>query len=76
MKRQTCENRYGHVFFIGNSESVPELRKALQCDDIVISRGKQLEDLIDRLMSESEEKRGIVKAISGEYPAIRLEAEA
>jgi hypothetical protein len=76
MKRQNCEIRYGYVFFIGNYESVPELKKALQCDDIVISRGKQLEDLIDRLIDESEEKRGIAKAYSGDSPAIRLEAEA
>lgn len=76
MKRQTCENRYGHVFFIGNSESVPELRKALQCDDIVISRGKQLEDLIERIIKNPETKRTIVKADSGEYSAIKLEIEA
>jgi hypothetical protein len=75
-KRQTAENRYGSVFFIGNSESVSEIKKALQCDDIVISRGKQLENLIDRLLGDPDNKRGFVKADSGEYPAIRLESEA
>lgn len=29
MKRQNCENRYGHVYFIGNSESVSEIKKSL-----------------------------------------------
>ncbi len=54
-KRQTAENRYGRVFFIGNSESVPELKKALNDDEIVIHRGLELENLIDQLIHENAE---------------------
>jgi hypothetical protein len=75
-KRETGENRYGRVFFIGNSESVPELKKALHGDEIVISRGKQLEDLIERLLGDPDNKRTIASGYSGEYLAIKSGIEA
>ena len=53
MKRQKAENRYGRVYFIGNRESIQEIKNAIQCDEIVISRGKELEKLIDTLIAEN-----------------------
>lgn len=75
-KRENSENRYGKLFFIGNSESVPELKKALHGDEIVISRGKQLEDLIDRLLDDSDKKRETGLGDSASYLAMNLETEA
>jgi hypothetical protein len=73
MKRQKAENQYGYVFFIGNSESVPEIKRALQNDEIVISRGKELEKLIDSLI---EAKSEVTISNSADYLPIRLESEA
>jgi hypothetical protein len=61
------------VFFIGNSESVPEIKRALQNDEIVISRGKELEKLIDSLI---EAKSEVTISSSAEYLPIILESEA
>ncbi len=55
-KRENAESKYGRVFFVGNTDSLPELKKTLQDEEIIISRGKNLEDLIDRLLEESNEK--------------------
>jgi hypothetical protein len=49
-KRQKCETKYGRMFFIGDKESVPEIKKSLNDDEIVISRGIQLEKLIEELL--------------------------
>ncbi len=56
-KRQTYENQYGIVFFVGNSESVPELKKVLHDEEIIISRGVKLEKLLDTLFSEKPEPK-------------------
>jgi hypothetical protein len=72
-KRQNAENQYGYVFFIGNSESVPEIKRALQNDEIVISRGKELEKLIDSLMKAKSE---VTLGHSADYLPMNLETEA
>ncbi len=54
-KRQTCENKYGRLVFVGSPESCKEMRAALRDDKIVISRGKQLENLLKKLIGGSEE---------------------
>ncbi len=56
-KRQTNENQYGTVFFVGNSESIPELKKALHDEEIIISRGVNLEKLLDELFNEKPEPK-------------------
>jgi hypothetical protein len=63
MKRQNAENRYGSVFFIGNRESISEIKNAIQCDEIVISRGKELEKLIDALIAENGQSQRPILAI-------------
>jgi hypothetical protein len=75
-KRETADLRYGRVFFIGNKESVPELKKALHDDEIVISRGKQLEELIDKLLGNSKKSPTIAFNDSADCLATDLEIEA
>lgn len=53
-KRQNSENKYGRLFFVRSSEAVKEMKAALQNDKIIISRGKQLESLLNELMGETE----------------------
>ncbi len=49
-KREVAENKYGRVYFIGNTECISELKKALHDEDIIILRGKQTEALINKLL--------------------------
>ncbi len=53
-KRKNAESTYGRMFFIGDSQSTKEMRKILNDNEIVISRGAQLEILIDRLLNEKQ----------------------
>lgn len=54
-KRQSSENKYGRLFFVGSSEAVQEMKAALQDDKIVVNRGKQLENLLNELMGKVED---------------------
>jgi hypothetical protein len=55
-KRQTSENKYGRLYFIGTPEACKEIKAALPGEDkIIISRGKQLETLLKKLMGEKED---------------------
>ena len=54
-KRQSSENKYGRLFFVGSPEAVREMKAALHDDKIVISRGKQLENLLNELMGKVED---------------------
>lgn len=56
-KRQRCENKYGRLFFVGSSESVLEMKAALHDDKIVINTGKELENLLNELMGEVNERK-------------------
>lgn len=51
-KRQKSESQRRRVFFIGNSQSVTEMKKALNDDKIIVGRGKELEDLLNQLINE------------------------
>lgn len=53
-KRKNGESTYGRMFFIGDSQSTKEMRKILNDNEIVISRGAQLEILIGRLLNEKQ----------------------
>lgn len=53
-KRETSENRYGRLFFIGSPDACREVRNALKDDKIVITRGKELETLLQSLINEEQ----------------------
>lgn len=52
-KRQTCETKHGQLVFTGSPDACREMRNALNDDEIVVSRGKQLENLLTELMTEN-----------------------
>jgi hypothetical protein len=55
-KRMLGENKYGRLFFVGNTQSVKEIKQAIGTDEIVISRGTKLEEKIKELIGESGSK--------------------
>ncbi len=52
-KRKAGENKYGRMFFVGNTQSVKEIAQAIGTDEIVIPRGAQLEEKIKALLKET-----------------------
>ena len=52
-KRKSGENKYGRLFFVGNTQSVREIAQAIGTDEIVIPRGAQLEEKIKELLGET-----------------------
>ena len=57
-KRKTGENKYGRLFFIGNTHSVKEVALSIETDEIVIPRGTHLEEKIKELMGEKTIQNG------------------
>ncbi|HYN44531.1 MAG TPA: hypothetical protein VER35_00890 [Candidatus Limnocylindrales bacterium] len=51
-KRKTGENKYGRLFFVGNTHSVKEVALSIETDEIVIPRGTHLEEKIKELLGE------------------------
>jgi hypothetical protein len=51
-KRKTGENKYGRLFFVGNTHSVKEVALSIETDKIVIPRGTRLEEKIKELLGE------------------------
>ncbi|MDL5502702.1 MAG: hypothetical protein QSU88_05745, partial [Candidatus Methanoperedens sp.] len=52
-KRKNCENKYGRLFFVGNTHSVKEVALAIETDEIVITRGTRLDEKIKELLGET-----------------------
>ena len=52
-KRKSSERKYGRLLFIGNTQSIREVAQAIGTDEIVISRGAQLEEKIKELLGET-----------------------
>jgi hypothetical protein len=51
-KRKAGENKYGRMFFVGNTQSAREMVEAIGTDEIVIPRGARLEEKIKELLGE------------------------
>lgn len=56
-KRENGINKYGRLFFVGNTHSIKEVAKALGgADEIVISRGKYMEKKLKELLGELDDE--------------------
>lgn len=53
-KRQTCESKYGRLVFVGSPEACKEMKAVLNDDKIIVSRGRQLETLLNSLMTNDQ----------------------
>ena len=56
--RKTGENKYGRLFFVGNTHSVKEVALSIETDEIVIPRGTHLEEKMKELMGEKTIQNG------------------